>query len=277
MLTVDYDKLGIRPGDLLLDLGCGFGRHAFEGFRRGARVVACDMSPTELIEVRGLLGAMVEAGEASPDGMGDCVNGDATRLPFPDDTFDRIIASEVMEHIPDDLAALDELARVLKPGGVLAVTIPAWLPEKVCWALSEDYHAPNAVGGHVRIYTENEMRSKMQGAGLDDGAAHHAHALHSPYWWLKCAVGTTNDDFPLVKLYHRLLVWDITKRPAVTRVSEQLLNPVLGKSLVVYATKPMSRRAPQAATAGSRTADRSSSPVSDPPARLPRETADVTA
>ena len=143
---------------------------------------------------------MATAGEIAPDSTGECVNGDATRLPFADDTFDSIIASEVMEHIPDDMAALDELARVLKPGGTIAVTIPAWLPEKVCWALSDDYHAPKAVGGHVRIYTENELRSKMRGAGLADGAAHHAHALHSPYWWLKCAVGTTNDDFPLVKL-----------------------------------------------------------------------------
>jgi len=264
MLTVDYDKLGLRPGELLLDLGCGFGRHAFEGLRRGARVVACDMALNELVETRSLFGAMATAGEIAPDSWGECVNGDATRLPFADDTFDRIIASEVMEHIPDDLAALDELTRVLKPGGTIAVTIPAWLPEKVCWSLSDDYHAPAAVGGHVRIYTENELRSKMRGAGLHDGAAHHAHALHSPYWWLKCAVGTTNDDFPLVKWYHRLLVWDIEKQPAVTRVSEQLLNPVLGKSLVVYATKPIAR-----------THDATSSTSSA--VRVPREAAHATA
>ena len=103
---------------------------------------------------------MVEAGEASPDGLGACVNGDATRLPFPDDTFDRIIASEVMEHIPDDLAALDELTRVLRPGGTMAITIPAWLPEKICWALSDEYHAPFVEGGHVRIYTEQELRDQ---------------------------------------------------------------------------------------------------------------------
>jgi hypothetical protein len=80
--------------------------------------------------------------------------------------------------------------------------------------------------------------------GLVDGAAHHAHALHAPYWWLKCAIGPTNDDFPLVKLYNRLLVWDIVKKPAVTRITEQVLNPVLGKSLVVYATKPITTAEP---------------------------------
>ena len=75
--------------------------------------------------------------------MAVAVNGDATRLPFPDGTFDRIIASEVMEHIPDDLAALDELARVLQARAArMAVTIPAWLPEKVCWALSRRVPRP---------------------------------------------------------------------------------------------------------------------------------------
>ena len=239
MLTVDYDRLGLRAGELVLDLGCGFGRHAFEAFRRGARVVACDMAVPELAEVRALFEAMVLAGEAPPDGMGVAVNGDATRLPFPDSTFDRVIASEVMEHIPDDAAALDELVRVLRPGGMLAVTIPAWLPEKVCWMLSDQYHAPKAVGGHVRIYTEGELRRKMVRAGLAPGASHQAHALHTPYWWLKCAVGLKNDDFPLVRLYNRFLVWDIEQRPPVTRVTERVLNPVLGKSLVVYAAKPV--------------------------------------
>jgi SAM-dependent methyltransferase len=239
MLTVDYDRLGLRAGDLLLDLGCGFGRHAFEGLRRGARVVACDMAVPELEQVRALFEAMRDAGEAPPDGMAVALNGDATRLPFPDGTFDRIIASEVMEHIPDDLAALTELVRVLRPGGVIAITIPAQLPEKVCWMLSDEYYAPKAEGGHVRIYSEGEMKAKMTGAGLAPTDSHRAHALHTPYWWLKCAVGPRNDDFPLVKLYNKVLVWDIAERPAVTRITEQVLNPVLGKSLVVYATKPV--------------------------------------
>ena len=45
MLTVDYDRLGVGPGDRVLDLGCGFGRHAFEAARRGASVVALDAGP----------------------------------------------------------------------------------------------------------------------------------------------------------------------------------------------------------------------------------------
>jgi SAM-dependent methyltransferase len=242
MLTVRYDWLGVRAGDRVLDLGCGFGRHAFESLRRGARVVACDMSTAELKDVSGMFAAMAqEEGARLPaTAWGGVTGGDATRLPFADASFDRVIASEVLEHIPDDEAAFAELARVLRPGGTLAVTVPAWLAERVCWALSEEYHAPFVAGGHVRIYRERELRAKLRAAGFRPGATHHAHALHTPYWWLRCAVGPTDEDHPLVRAYRTVLLWDIAGlRPHsfVTRALDRLANPVLGKSLVVYAEK----------------------------------------
>lgn len=242
MLTVDYNRLGLRAGDRLLDLGCGAGRHAFEAYRRGAKVVALDYAFDELPGVVGLLGAMGAEGDGTATSSVAAVNGDACNLGFAHDSFDRIIASEVFEHVPDDAAAFAELTRVLRPGGVMAVTVPAWLPEQVCWALSDEYHAPFVEGGHVRIYDEPTLRHRMRDAGLEPRGAHRAHALHSPYWWLRCAVGPTDDDNPLVKAYHQLLVWDLMGTRGisrVTRTTEKLLNPVLGKSLVVYARKPM--------------------------------------
>ena len=246
MLTVDYDRLGLRAGEVVLDLGCGFGRHAYEAVRRGADVIACDMAHAELVEIAKIMGVMRADGEV-PDGT-VCVstNGDATRLPFGDDQFDRVIASEVMEHVPDDTAAYTELARVLRPGGTIAVTVPSWLPEKICWALSDDYHAPAVEGGHIRIYTERQVRRKFREAGLSPSGSSHAHALHSPYWWLRCAVGPNQpvEDSRLVSAYNRLLTWDISTNPTVTRVADRLLNPLIGKSLVVYATKPIAATIP---------------------------------
>lgn len=243
MLTVDYARLGLRAGDRVLDLGCGFGRHAFEAFRRGAEVVACDLSVPELEQVRNLFEAMVLAGEAPPDGMATTTCADARRLPFADASFDRVVASEVMEHIEDDHAALAELARVLRPGGTIAVTVPAWLPERVCWRLSDEYHAPKAVGGHVRIYRAGALRSKLSAAGLLPTGSHQAHGFHTPYWWLRCAVGPNREDNRLVSLYRRALEWDIANKPAAARMVERALNPVLGKSLVQYAAKPVRARA----------------------------------
>ncbi|HVT69355.1 MAG TPA: methyltransferase domain-containing protein [Trebonia sp.] len=235
MLTVDFSKFPIAPGDRVLDLGCGAGRHAFEAYRRGARVLAADLDQAELPPVSGMFAAMRAEGEAPPPAGAAAVSADATRLPFPDDVFDAVIAAEILEHIPDDAAAIAEIARVLRPGGTVAVTVPAWLPERICWALSSEYH--QVPGGHVRIFTRAELTAKLAAAGLEALGSHHAHGLHSAYWWLKCAVGVHDDTHPAVRAYHRLLVWDIMRRPALTRLPEAALNPLIGKSLVIYARK----------------------------------------
>ncbi|MGH3156367.1 MAG: class I SAM-dependent methyltransferase [Streptosporangiaceae bacterium] len=251
MLTVDFGQLGLGEGIRVLDLGCGAGRHAFEALRRGADVIALDHDAGELKQVAGMFAAMSEAGEVPQGAQAQVVRGDATAMPFPDASFDRVIAAEVLEHIPADQQAMNEIARVLRPGGIAAVTIPAWLPERICWALSDDYH--NVPGGHVRIYTRAEVEAKLGRAGLAVRRHHHAHGLHSPYWWLKCAVGVHDDEHPAAQAYHRLLVWDIMKRPAATRIAERALNPVIGKSLVVYSVKKMILNGPQRSPVQERT------------------------
>ncbi|MEV4577930.1 methyltransferase domain-containing protein [Nonomuraea jabiensis] len=236
MLTVDFARLPVGPGVRLLDLGCGGGRHAFEALRRGADVIAFDMDQAELDGVAAMFAAMDKAGEVPPGASGQIVQGTALDMPFEDGSFDRVIAAEVLEHIPDDMAAMRELFRVLKPGGTAAVTVPSFLPERICWALDEAYHT--APGGHVRIYTLAELSAKLKSIGFEIGPHHHAHGLHAPYWWIKCAVGVNNDDHPIAKAYHELLVWDIMRRPAATRIAEAVLNPIIGKSVVLYVRKP---------------------------------------
>jgi SAM-dependent methyltransferase len=239
VLTIRFDWLGMHPGDLVLDVGAGFGRHCFEAARRGGRVVALDFAADEVAGTRATLGGMVDAGEIPLDRYVAVLRGDGTSLPFRDGTFDRVITSEVLEHIQDDVGAIHEMVRVLKPGGTFAGTVPTWFPEKVNWMLSDEYHAPKAAGGHVRIYSATELKAKLRAAGLDVSGSHHAHALHSPYWWLKCAVGPARQDHRAVNAYKRLLEWDIIKAPRVTRIADRVLNPVLGKSLAVYGTKPI--------------------------------------
>ena len=237
VLTVDFARLGLRAGDRLLDLGCGGGRHAFEAHRRGAHTVAFDRNGGDTKDAAAMLAAMRLAGEAPADTLGTAVNGNALGLPFADGAFDRVIAAEVLEHVPDHETAVAELARVLRPGGTLAVTVPRWFPERLCWALAEESHAPHVADGHVRIYRRRQLARLMTAAGLRPGGAHHAHALHTPYWWLKCAVGLDRPDRWPVRTYHRFLLWDITRRPALTQALDRALNPVLGKSLVLYATR----------------------------------------
>jgi len=237
LLTVRFDRLGLREDDLVLDAGAGFGRHAFEVARRGARIVALDYAMDEVVMTRNTFGAMIEDKEIFEDRFVGVLRGDATRLPFASGTFDRVITSEVLEHIQADVDAIAELVRVLKPGGTFACTVPTEWPETINWRLSDEYHAPKAAGGHVRIYSATELKAKLRAAGLTVTGSHHAHALHSPYWWLKCAVGPRREDSRMVNAYKRFLEWDIVRQPRSTRLAERVLSPVLGKSLIVYGRK----------------------------------------
>lgn len=115
------------------------------------------------------------------------------------------------------------------------VSVPRNFPERLCWALSRQYR--NEEGGHVRIYRRRELLALLQSAGAQPWGRGFAHALHAPYWWLKCLLGLKRDQAPLVKLYHRFLIWDMMKRPRLTRTLEALLNPLIGKSLVLYLRK----------------------------------------
>jgi SAM-dependent methyltransferase len=241
VLTVAFDRLDVRPGSRVLDLGCGGGRHAFEAWRRGATVVALDGSRRELRDVQHLVRAMADAGEVRHPVPGGVTNADALALPFPSGVFDVVIAAEVLEHVGRDTAALAELVRVTRPGGRIVVTVPAPGPERVCWALDRRYH--EQPGGHVRIYRRHELEAKLAAAGVRPVGTHRAHALHSPYWWLRCATGVDRpEQVGAARRYHDFLVWQLTTRPRFVDAVEDLLNPILGKSLVVYADKPADAR-----------------------------------
>ena len=237
MLTVRFAWLGLRGGERLLDFGCGGGRHSFEAMRRGAVATALDADAEEAGKAAAWVRALLDEDKktAESGGQGHVVVGDGMALPFPDACFDRVVASEVLEHLPDDGPVLAELARVTRPGGTLAVTVPRWYPEVVNWRLSSEYH--NVPGGHVRIYRRAQLERRLREAGFHPYRSHHAHALHSPYWWLRCLLGARADSNALVKAYYRVLVWDITAHRRLTSWTEAALNPLLGKSLAVYARK----------------------------------------
>lgn len=235
MITFDFDKLPLTPGSRVLDAGCGGGRHLSEAFRHhDVDVVGIDMCQQDLVKARNTLRVMHREGE---DGGGDglVTRSDITHLPFADGSFDIVICSEVLEHIPAHLTAINEIVRVLKTGGFLVVSVPRYLPERLCWALSEAYH--NEQGGHIRIFHRRDLIRKLETAGTRLTERGWAHALHSPYWWIRCLVGHHNEEHWAVKTYHRFLVWDIMKKPWLTRTLDRLLNPFISKSVVLYLEK----------------------------------------
>ena len=234
MITVDFRRLGNLSGCRILDIGCGSGRHLAEALTIGdTTVFGADILLRDLNQAKYRLDFLDKIGEYR--GVCQLLCADITRLPFSDNFFDLVICSEVLEHIPDDRKAVSELVRVLKPGRTLVVSVPRDLPEKICWALSEDYHTVE--NGHIRIYNKKELIRLLEQSGLKKYGFHYAHSLHVPYWWLKCLFGVRREDVPLVNLCHRLLVWDMMKKPLPTRLADKLLNPIIGKSSVFYLKK----------------------------------------
>ena len=235
MQTIDLNMLGLRDGQRALDLGCGAGRHVHAMYYHAeCHVVGIDLGFEDVKRTREGFGTCPDMDPDTRRRFSLSV-GNALSLPFPDASFDKIVCSEVLEHIPDYRQAVAEIDRILKPGGTLAISVPRFFPEWVCWKFSDDYH--NEPGGHVRIFQESELKGAVESRGLSFFHRHFAHGLHSPYWWLKCAVGVKREDVKLVNLYKRFLEWDILEGPWLTRTLEKLAGPLMGKSVVLYFTK----------------------------------------
>lgn len=236
MITVDFTRIAVKPGFRILDIGCGSGRHTCKAYGfKDVTVIGADLNFADLTEAKNRLNFHDAVGE-NGGGVWGLTLSDIRALPFDDTSFDLVICSEVMEHIPEHRAAAKELVRVLKPDCDLVVSVPRYLPERICWALSDDYSSANQ--GHVRIYRKKPLVVLLENCGVLHRNSHFAHSLHSPYWWLKCLVGPTRDDSALVKQYHRFLVWDMMEKPRLTGLLDRFLNPFIGKSLVLYFHKP---------------------------------------
>ena len=236
MITIRSEKLHLSPGNRILDIGCGDGRHTIMTAQQKKTVcVGADFGFDSLVRTQEKIGIHRQFEDLACQSV-DLACMDIKHLPFADQSFNTVICSEVLEHIPEDLSAMAELNRVLKCGGVLAVSVPRFWPEKICWLLSDDY--VNAEGGHVRIYRKKALTRTFKSFGLKLASLHYAHSLHSPFWWLKCLSGPTKTGIYAVDMYHRFLVWDLMKQPVITRLLDLCLNPLLGKSLVLYFKKP---------------------------------------
>lgn len=233
MLTVDFDLLDVRAGHTFLDAGCGAGRHSFAAYRRGAHVIAMDYAVDECKKVVYSFASAMEA-DRDQGGSWEMVRGDVLCLPFADDSIDRIICAEVCEHLHEDLRVLRGMARALKPGGRIAVTVPTTFSEAI-YGLIEPFYFENP-GGHVRIFTPWELAKKIRAAGLKIYAVRHAHGFHTPYWLLRCIFGLTDENHPVTVAYRKFLNIQIMS-PFGTKFERQVMDRICPKSIIIYAHK----------------------------------------
>jgi SAM-dependent methyltransferase len=180
------------PGPMVLNVGAGQGSFTRLLEDDGFEVVSTDVSETAVAVCRQRV-------------RGDVQLADMTDLPFDDASFDAVVAGEVLEHIEEDVRALAEAARVLRAGGVVAVSVPAhpaWFGASDRWA------------GHVRRYTRESLTGALSSAGL-------SVELVRPW------------GFPIAALYHRT-VYDKRAESAVADGREhRLAKSLLGAALTI--------------------------------------------
>jgi ubiquinone/menaquinone biosynthesis C-methylase UbiE len=223
----------------VLDVGCGNGRHTAEICRWGCRAVGVDVSVQELKMAKYVLGRSTSGDEEV--GRGDFLAADAENLPFKDGVFDRIVCTEVLEHIQDDRAGIKELVRVLKPGGLMAVSVPNYLPEVLFWTISWGYwHSP---GGHIRIYNPGVMAQMLREGGLDLYAQRLRHTIQTVYWFIRCTFGINNQDYFVTRYLQKFVQWHYRRRLRLLEYLEAFANFVFGKDLILYGKKPPSSSA----------------------------------
>ena len=248
IVTIDFRRyLKIDPGDWLLDLGSGNGRHTIEACHWPCRVLSVDVDRDELLRARYYLRAPEGANPFDPYweqepkagivGWADFILADAQHLPFKEGVFDKVLCTEVMEHIPDDKAGIRELYRVAKPGAGVAVSVPRTFPERIFWTLSWDYwHTP---GGHIRIYSKGQMARYLREQGFDVLAIRYRHAFQSVYWFLRCTFGKNNERRVLPLNMFRFINWYHRSRPRLFERIEAAANLVMGKDMIHYTRKPV--------------------------------------
>jgi SAM-dependent methyltransferase len=165
VLSRVIDGLDLPPRAKILDAGCGSGRNMVEMARYG-EVTGIELSPASVAVARAR-------------NVGDVVEGSVEELPFDDDSFDFAVCLDVIEHLDDDLRTLRELRRVIRPGGRLLVTVPAY---PSLWS------SHDVVNHHRRRYTRASLLAVTREAGWETTYTTNFNALLLPAamayrWW----------------------------------------------------------------------------------------------
>ena len=234
MLTFNFNAIALdNPSGVMLDLGCGEGRHIFGAMEKFPNLQCIWLDPH--IDSLNVALEGLDFLESISNKKTNFISGSAYSLPFSDNTFDLVVCSEVLEHLHEYKDAIAEISRVMKPGGKFLASVPAEFPEKICWFLSKDYQ--NQPGGHLRIFNKRNLINEITANDFIYGTSERFHSIHSAYWWLRCLFWKTQDSNLIIKIYKRILERHILKKTIFLDRLDKLLNPILGKSIAFYFTK----------------------------------------
>ena len=231
MDTFEFSKLNLKKINTAVDVGCGNGRHlkSLSHKINNAQIIGIDHSHTDIVN----LSSEFQDINCKNNNTYEFINHDIRNLPLKGSSQDLVICSEVLEHVPNYEAVLAECYRVLKPAGVLLISVPTYTPEKLCWLFSKKYR--QTPGGHIRIFKKDQIMESFNKLKLNLFNYHRQHSFHSIYWILRSKNNMEESDF--LKSFHGLLVKQMFGQAQTSAFIEKMLNPLFGKSECFYLTK----------------------------------------
>ena len=231
MDTFEFSKLNLKKIRKIIDVGCGNGRHlkSLSFVLHNAEVIGIDHSKDEINKLKDEFTNF----SCKNHNSYEFLHHDIRDIPIKDSSQDLVICSEVLEHVPNYEAVLAECYRVLKPAGVLLISVPTYTPEKLCWLFSKKYR--QTPGGHIRIFKKAQLMESFNKLKLNLFNYHRQHSFHSIYWILRSKNNMEESDF--LKSFHGLLVKQMFGQAQTSAFIEKMLNPLFGKSECFYLTK----------------------------------------
>lgn len=168
-------------------------------------------------------------------GFDQVQHGDACQIPFEADSFDVTLATDVLEHLKDDHRAARELFRILKPGGLAIITVPAF---RCLWGLQDE------VSRHFRRYRMRELLTCLNRAGFDiEKKFHFNYLLFGPIWLARKIIHHTNVSLSSENELNSPLINSLLNAIFTVDIhTARFLHPPFGVSICALARKPSVER-----------------------------------
>jgi len=223
-----FEGFHISSHDTVADVGCGIGGNSHFCAKYASHVIGVDINPANVVAARERLQSLGKA-------TFDVLTSDGNPLPIANATADKIICTEVLEHVDDPHQFLAELARIGKRGALYLLSVPDALSEQVLKKVSPEasYKKPN----HIRVIEREDFERMVTDAGLSIVK----HTYYGFYWTIwNAIVWQTRIDFntghhPV--LDHWAAAWKALLELEDGEICRRALNLAMPKSQIIIAQK----------------------------------------
>lgn len=228
---INLDLLKLKKGDKVLDLGCSFGEQAMRIAKEGLVVYGMDKSKEAIRQFK----------ESAKKENVKCmaIEGDIKKIPYADNYFDAVIATEVFEHVQEPEEAINESLRVLRPGGHICISVPTPISERIFKFLH-----PNWVKNseHINIFSKKQISTLLKQVGFGIERIENQNFEWSIFWIIHSFFKTRFDSTGTPLENHKVSVnyfkvWDYIRKFRMEKLFLWFGNKIFPKSYYIYAVK----------------------------------------